>query len=102
MKPSTLVLAAVLLAFAVLSLWTMTQVGYLGIFAAGLDNPGALQILVDLIIACTLAIAWIVADARARGRNPWPWVVVTLAAGSFGPLGYLLWRDLAGRPALAP
>lgn len=25
-------------------------------------------------------------------RNPWPWILATLALGSFGPLLYLLTR----------
>jgi len=31
-------------------------------------------------------------DAKARRRNIWPWIVPTLATGSFGPLPYLLPR----------
>jgi hypothetical protein len=43
-----------------------------------------------------------VADGRARGINPWPFVVITVVAGSFGPLFYLVARELrstAGRTA---
>lgn len=49
----------------------------------------------DLVIALGLVLVWLVQDARAQGRNPWPWVAITLATGSFGPLLYLLTR----RPA---
>ena len=52
--------------------------------------------LLDLVIACLLISSWMVIDARANGRNPWPYVAITLAAGSFGPLLYLL---LAGSRA---
>ena len=38
-----------------------------------------------------------VGDAKQRGVNPWPFVLVTLVAGSFGPLSYLLLRELRAR-----
>jgi hypothetical protein len=37
-------------------------------------------------------LAWLWRDARANGRNPWPWMIATLLLGSFGPLVYLLVR----------
>ena len=49
----------------------------------------------DLVIACSLAIVWMVRDAHERGRNPWPFVGITLVAGSIGPLVYLLMRQRA-------
>ena len=41
-------------------------------------------------IALLLVLAWLWQDTRANARNPYPWVVLTLAAGSIGPLLYLL------------
>jgi hypothetical protein len=41
-------------------------------------------------------MVWIWRDATAQGRNPWPWILATLALGSFGPLLYLLTRPQAG------
>lgn len=89
----TLILLAVLLAFGAYSAYAMSQVGYLGIWQAGFANPGALQVLLDLVIVCVLASAWMLVDARARGIAAWPFVLITLAAGSFGPLLYLVYRD---------
>jgi len=37
-------------------------------------------------------MVWMVADAKKHGLNPWPFVLVTVTAGSFGPLLYLVWR----------
>ncbi len=91
MKP---VLLAILLPFGAYSLYVIYEVGYVGIFAAVAASPGSLQVAFDLVIACLLISWWMVIDARASGRNPWPYVLITLAAGSFGPLLYLL---LAGQ-----
>ena len=41
-----------------------------------------------------MACIWMVNDARARGQNAWPFVALTLALGSFGPLLYLALREL--------
>lgn len=84
------ILIVVLLGFGAYSGWAMWQVGYFGIWQAGLNGPGETQILLDLVVACLLICSWMVQDARSRGRNAWPYVAVTLAAGSFGPLAYLL------------
>ena len=52
------------------------------------------QVLVDLVIVCALAIIWMLKDARESGITVWPFIVVTLAAGAFGPLFYLVAREL--------
>ena len=93
MKP---VVIAILLAFGAYTLYAMSEVGLSGIYLAGLANAGSLQVLLDLVIVCFLISCWMVIDARASGRNPWPYVLITLFAGSFGPLLYLL---LAGERA---
>ncbi len=100
MKLHILLIAAVTGGFALLTLRAIDAVGYLGIFAAGLDNWGAAQIFADLVILAVLAITWMIADARARGLNPWPFVLVTAVAGSFGPLAYLLWRERSSRDGM--
>ena len=89
----TFLLILILLAFGAYSAYVMWDFGYLGIWRAGFDNPAALQILLDLVITCLLIASWMVADARAKGLKAWPFVGITLAAGSFGPLLYLLYRE---------
>jgi hypothetical protein len=84
------ILLAIFALFGAYTLYAIYEVGYFGILAAGMANPGSLQVMVDLVIVCTLVIAWMVNDARATGRNPWPYVLITIAGGSFGPLLYLL------------
>ena len=84
--------AVALVVFGVFSSWVMLQVGYMGIWTGALDNPGSQQVLADLVVACGLICIWMVVDAKERGGNAWPFVAVTLVAGSFGPLFYLLMR----------
>ena len=86
-------IALVLVAFAALTGYAVVEVGYLGIFAAATHNAGAVQVFVDLAIVCALACIWMFFDTRTRQLNPWPFIVVTLLAGCFGPLLYLLRRE---------
>jgi dipeptide/tripeptide permease len=98
------ILWVVFVAFSVLSAVAMWKVGYLGIWMSFNDSWGSTQVFVDLVIACSLIMAWIWRDAREKGRSPWPYLVITLAAGSFGPLLYLLLAPAtkrAGTPAHA-
>lgn len=85
-------LGVVLLAFGGLTLAAVLQHGYVGIFQYQLQSLAGLQVLADLGIAMGLVLVWLWRDARLSGRNAWPWIVLTLAAGSFGPLLYLLTR----------
>lgn len=96
-------LILVLLAFGALTVKALMDHGYIGIFTFHFTASAGMQVLTDLVIVCTLAIFWMVRDARTHGRNPWPYVVLTLTGGSFGPLLYLLigqWHQ-GSRPALA-
>jgi hypothetical protein len=89
-----LVVALALLGAATAAaLW---QHGYWGILAPHFQSWGGAQVLLDLVIALVLVLTWLWNDARTSGRNPWPWIGITLVAGSFGPLLYLLTRRQAG------
>ena len=92
MNRKTSALVLVLLGFGLLSAYAT---GWLPRhLAVQLRQWGQLQVLCDLIVTSSLAALWMLQDARRRGVNAWPFVVVTLFLGSFGPLLYLLLRGL--------
>lgn len=97
-----LLLLLVLAAFGAYSTYAMLQVGYLGIWQAGMANPGALQVLLDLCVMASLVSLWMYTDARRASRNPWPYLLLTMVGGSFGPLLYLAVGSFRrGAPTLA-
>jgi hypothetical protein len=93
-----IVLLAVLADFLAFTGYVLAEYGFVGLWLAAFDNVAAMQVLFDLVVACLLISAWMVRDAAKRGWNPWPFVVLTLATGSVGPLVYLIRREW-GRPA---
>ena len=88
-------LLLVFAAFSVYSAIVVYDVGYVGILRSHLSNAGGIQVLCDLTISLSLVCIWIHRDARAQGRNPWPFLVATLFLGSIGPLLYLVLRPRA-------
>ena len=97
-----MVLIIILLGFSALTGVALWHHGYWGIVKTGLQSVGAVQILVDLVIALALFLVWMWRDAAAKGRNPWPWLVLTLASGSFGPLLYLVTDGTGSGPRTIP
>lgn len=91
-------LITVTAAFALFTAAVVAHTGLLGFYRQLLDSPAAWQTLVDIGIALVLVLVWMRQDARRHGRAFWPWVPVTLALGSFGPLLYLLRRPPARPP----
>lgn len=85
-------LLCVLVMFGALSVVALALDGIGGVVNAITFNWSSLQIYADLVIAIVVISVWIHNDARARGRNPWPWIVASLIVGMFGPLVYLLAR----------
>jgi len=97
-------LLVVIAGFGVLTALALMDVGYLGILEPHLRSWGGAQVLTDLVILASLACVWMIGDARERGLPAWPFILITLVAGSFGPLLYLVARELratARRPASA-
>lgn len=86
--------------FFIFSMWVMWDVGYLGIWQAGMVSPASWQILIDLAMGCLLISSWIKGDAEQRGVNPWPWIVGTLLVGTLAPLMYLIVREYQRSPSL--
>jgi hypothetical protein len=89
-NPERKIAIAILIPFTLLTLYTIFDVGYLGIFEYHIHSSAGWQVITDLVIACLLILMWLVPNAKESGRNPWPYVAVTLTLGSIGPLLYLL------------
>lgn len=85
-------IVVILVLFGALTTVALYQHGYWGIIAPHFQSTSAAQVFADLVIALVMVLVWLWRDAKATGRNPWPWVFATLALGSFGPLVYLLTR----------
>ncbi len=88
MKKPLLILA--LVAHGAITAGALWMEGLTGIFAAISHSYWALQIFADLVVTLGLVMVWMWRDAKITGRNVWPWYVVTLVAGSFGPLLYFV------------
>jgi hypothetical protein len=104
MSGRVIALVVVIAGFGVLSALALMDVGYLGVLAPHFQSWGGAQVFADLVILAILGCIWMVRDARQQGLAAWPFVLLTLAAGSFGLLFYLLARELratARRPAAA-
>ncbi len=93
MNTRLIVLSLVLLGFGALTGKALLEVGVQGIFWVLLGSPGGWQVFADLSIALILFLIWMRQDARERALPFWPFVALTLATGSFGPLLYLLLRE---------
>ena len=101
MSGRLILLGLVIAAFGVLSTLALMDVGYFGILAPHFRSLGEGQVLADLVILGILACIWMVKDAPARGLTAWPFVVITLILGSFGPLAYLVVRELRAKSGRA-
>lgn len=99
---AVVVLGLITLDFAALTVYSIMEVGYLGLFEYQFATSAGWQVLADLVIVCVLAMAWMIADARRSGRTVWPYLLLTVFGGSFGPLLYLLVGLLGSRAATRP
>lgn len=85
-------LVAVTVLFGALTVVALVVDGVGGFVDAITFNWASLQIYVDLVIAILVLCVWMHRDARANGRNPWPFIAASFVVGMFGPLAYLLTR----------
>lgn len=89
-----------LVAFLVFTGYTLVVIathGFGELIDVHAQGGWAVQIFLDLILAS--AMFWIVAvpDARARGINFWPYLLLTPLLGSIAPLAYFVRRGLGSR-----
>ena len=101
MQRKALLAAAVLIPFTVYSLWVVAGFGYTGFLALAAREPWAMQMLLDLAIACSFGVGWMFGDAKKRNLpRPYPFLVATLLLGSIGLLGYVIYRGAFTRRAM--
>lgn len=91
-KPIKGIVFVVLVLFSILTGNALWQQGFIGIFEEAMKSPGSMQIFVDLFIALCFALGWVWYDTKKTNRSFLPWLIITLIAGSYGPLLYLLFR----------
>lgn len=94
MSGRLLLLLGVIVLFSVLTALALMDVGYVGIIEPHFQSWGGGQVFADLVILAVLAVMWMFADARTSGINAWPFFILTLVGGSFGPLLYLVVREV--------
>ena len=102
MSRRLLPLFLVIALFSVLTGAALLDVGYFGILKPHFQSWGAGQVLADLVIMAVLGCIWMVKDASERDLKAWPFVAVTVLAGSFGLLFYFVYRELksGGEPVV--
>ena len=93
MNGKQLGLLGLLVGMVGLDAYAISQFGYLGLFDAMFENVATVLASADMVIALGLVTVWMWQDARDRGTSIVPYVVLTLALGSVGPLVYLLVRE---------
>jgi hypothetical protein len=87
---------SVFLLFAGFTAYVIVQDGVAGFVSLAGTLFGSLwgtQLAIDFVLALTVALGFVVVDARARGLVWWPYAVLTLCLGSVGPLAYLARRE---------
>ena len=82
-----------LIGFAALNVFAVVTAGLgaLGSAVIGV-NAWSAVLVTDLAIALAMVCVWVYRDARRRGKSPLPYLALTLATGSLGPLLYVLVR----------
>lgn len=101
-RRSAAIAAVILAAFGAYSLWVVAGHGYIGFLSLARAEPWAMQLLLDLVIACSFGVGWMHADAQRRGLASWPYVPVVVLFGSIGLLGYVVVRGLRAPVTSAP
>lgn len=99
MSKKQMLLLVILADFAIFTGWVIWTAGLQVGFEQAFASPWSTQVSVDLGLAIGAILFWMHRDARDRGVNPWPWLVLTVLSGSLGWLTYLVARP--GREAVA-
>lgn len=99
LRSKALVAGAILAVFTAYSLWVIAGHGYTGFLSLAMREDWAMQLLLDLVIACSFGVGWMIHDGRKHSITTWPFVIATAFVGSIGLLGYVVWRGFGARSA---
>ena len=101
MNTRQLVYTALLVPFLALTAYVLATAGLVGFFAEMSRSASTVLAMLDLTLALSLLLAWMLADSRET-RTPFaPYLAVTLAIGIAGPLLYLIHREARVRTGSA-
>ena len=92
MNRKQLALSAALIVLLAMDAYSVYLYGYIGFFRMVVANFAGVTAFVDLVIALVLILAWMGDDARERKVSAIPYLILTVALGSAGPLLYLIRR----------
>ena len=92
MNRKQLALSTALIVLLAMDAYSIHLYGYIGFFRMVLANFAGVTAFVDLAIALVLIIVWMGDDARQRNVTAIPYIFLTVALGSVGPLLYLIRR----------
>jgi hypothetical protein len=92
MNRKQLALSAALIVLLASDAYAIYLYGYIGFFRMVLANFAGFTAFLDLAIALVLILVWMGDDARERNVSAIPYILITLALGSVGPLLYLIRR----------
>lgn len=92
MKAMNLLIGLVLFTFVDFTAYALYHHGYIGFWQEAFSSFATSQVTIDLFIALSIVMVWMFKDAKSRSINPAPFVILTLALGSIGPLCYLVRR----------
>ncbi len=102
MNRKQLALSAALIVLLAVDAYAVYLYGYIGFFRMVLANFAGFAAFVDLAIALILILVWMGDDARERKVSALPYILITVALGSVGPLPYLIRRFADRAETLAP
>jgi hypothetical protein len=71
-NPERKIAIAILIPFTLLTLYTIFDVGYLGIFEYHVHSSAGWQVITDLVIACLLILMWLVPNAKRQTMRAQP------------------------------
>lgn len=92
------IVAITLLEFSVFTVYAVSQIdGLQSLQAAFTGDWMVMQVFIDLVLCLVLIAAWTWQDARRRGINPVPYIVLYCFTGSIGVMIYLL-RHVLNKP----